>query len=529
MLDLVERVRRLVRTDRDAAAAVLAEVDPLTAIRLVRAFSTYFHLANVAEQVHRARELQATRAERGSWLAQAVERITERGGVARRAERGHRAPRRAPGVHRPPHRGRAAHGADQAAPGRRPARRARAGRGRDRAAPRRAPPGGAHRPAVAERRAARGQARRRRRGAQRRLLPRRAAPQRRARHAARRWSTSSPASASTSRSTRARCASAAGSAATATATPTSLPTTTLDVLELQHEHALRDALAVIDELRADLSSSVRITGVTAQLEASLAADLERLPELDQRYRRLNAEEPYRLKLTCVRQKLLNTRARLAARAPPRARARLRRHRRAARRPRAGARLAAAAPRRADRARAPRAGDAHAGGLRAAPRHARRARARRRPPRGPRRSSSTASATRDRPYRELDRDERRALLAAELPSRRPLAPTPPPLDARGARTYDTFAAIRRALDTYGPDAIESYIVSMCRGADDLLAAAVLAREARPGRPRRRRGADRLRAAAGDAGRAAPRRRHARGAAVRARLPAAAVRCAATCRR
>ena len=95
---------------------------------------------------------------------------------------------------------------------------------------------------------------------------------------------------------------------------------------LQHEHALRDALAVIDELRADLSSSVRITGVTAQLEASLAADLERLPELDQRYRRLNAEEPYRLKLTCVRQKLLNTRARLAGAAPPRARARLRRHR-----------------------------------------------------------------------------------------------------------------------------------------------------------------------------------------------------------
>ena len=76
MLDLVERVRRLVRTDRDAAAAVLAEVDALTAIRLVRAFSTYFNLANVAEQVHRARELQATRAERGSWLAQAVERIT---------------------------------------------------------------------------------------------------------------------------------------------------------------------------------------------------------------------------------------------------------------------------------------------------------------------------------------------------------------------------------------------------------------------------------------------------------------------
>src|SRR5690348_17533905 len=37
MLELVERVRQLVRTDREAAAAILAEADPLTAIRLVRA------------------------------------------------------------------------------------------------------------------------------------------------------------------------------------------------------------------------------------------------------------------------------------------------------------------------------------------------------------------------------------------------------------------------------------------------------------------------------------------------------------
>ena len=79
MLDLVEQVRRLIRSDRDATAAVLADVDPATAIRLVRAFSTYFHLANVAEQVHRGRELAGIRARDGTWLAQATERIAAAG------------------------------------------------------------------------------------------------------------------------------------------------------------------------------------------------------------------------------------------------------------------------------------------------------------------------------------------------------------------------------------------------------------------------------------------------------------------
>ncbi|MEA2255261.1 MAG: phosphoenolpyruvate carboxylase, partial [Solirubrobacteraceae bacterium] len=257
--------------------------------------------------------------------------------------------------------------------------------------------------------------------------------------------------------------------------PNVLPATTLEALALQHEHALRDALALVDGLRADLSSSVRITGVTRQLEESLAADLDRLPELEARYRRLNAEEPYRLKLTCVRHKLLNTRARLNERRvhePGRdylgsddlladlglVRDSLLLHR--------GELVARGRLERAMRTLAAfglhlatldvrEHADAHHDAL-----------------------AQLFDRVGDRParYAELSRDERRDLLAAELPSRRPLAPTPPPLDERGARTYETFAAIRHGLDTYGPEAIESYIVSMCRGSDDVLAAAVLAREA-----------------------------------------------------
>ena len=75
LLALVERVRVLSRSDTDALTELLEGVDLDTAARLVRAFGTYFHLANVTEQVHRARAMRRERLEKGGWLARAVESI----------------------------------------------------------------------------------------------------------------------------------------------------------------------------------------------------------------------------------------------------------------------------------------------------------------------------------------------------------------------------------------------------------------------------------------------------------------------
>ena len=467
MLDLVEQVRRLIRSDRDATAAVLADVDPATAIRLVRAFSTYFHLANVAEQVHRGRELAGIRARDGTWLAQATERIAAAGVPA----------------------------ADLAAEVRRLAVR---------------PVFTAH-PTEAARRTVLAKIRR-----IAALLDVGLEPRVRARLEELidlLWQTDELRIARPDVVDEARNAVyyfdelhrdavphvlegladelarmdldlpldarpiAFGSwiGGDRDGNPNVTPESTMEVLDLQHEHAIRDALAVVDELRLDLSSSVRIAGVTSELEASLARDLEQLPELDARYRRLNAEEPYRLKLTCVRQKLLNTRRRLAQDRPHEpgrdylgaaellddlvvVRDSLLVHRGeliARGRLESAIRTLAAFGLHLATLDVREHADAHHGAL-----------------------GQLFDRLDDgnRPYRDLSREARRELLASELRSRRPLAVSPPPLDAEGARTFETLAIVRRAQERYGGDVIESYIVSMCRGADDVLAAVVLAREA-----------------------------------------------------
>ena len=69
-------------------------------------------------------------------------------------------------------------------------------------------------------------------------------------------------------------------------------------------------------------------------------------------------------------------------------------------------------------------------------------------------------------------ERTNLLATELESRRPLAP---PHQADPTDALALFRTLRTILDRDGDDVIESYIISMTRGVDDILAPVLLARE------------------------------------------------------
>ncbi|MEN9605554.1 MAG: hypothetical protein RJB29_428 [Actinomycetota bacterium] len=80
-------------------------------------------------------------------------------------------------------------------------------------------------------------------------------------------------------------------------------------IRLQNAHFTRTAFKHLDELRQALSVSTKLAGVSAELEKSVAKDLQLLPEIEDRYRRINVEEPYRLKATAIRHKLAITQAR----------------------------------------------------------------------------------------------------------------------------------------------------------------------------------------------------------------------------
>ena len=251
------------------------------------------------------------------------------------------------------------------------------------------------------------------------------------------------------------------------------PEVTRAVIDFQRDHAIGDILPIVDRLLEDLSVSERLSGSDADLRAAVDRDLEHLPEFDRRFLRLNAEEPVRLKLSVIHSRLRLTRERIGSRGlhvPGR-----------------DYRCTSELLDDLMQVRASLAADDSIAAIGVIDRALRVIAA-----------IGLPLATLDLrehsdKYREaigqllgrlpgavdfvsLDADARRELLSAELLSRRPLAPTPPPLDSSALATYGAFVSAREAIERYGPRTVETCIVSMTKGADDVLAAVVLAREA-----------------------------------------------------
>ena len=463
MLDLVEQVRAGSRQDRAGTAALLDSLDVGDATRLVRAFVAYFHLANVTEQVHRARSLRSVRGDMG-WLAKASMAIQAAGVSGAELEEiaGRVAVRPVFTAH--------------------PTEAARLTTL-------------THLRAVAD------------------LLdgqPGRETDRRLAETIELLWLTDDLRVAAPDPLDEARNAAYyftelyrhvvadllaewnrvlldAGAHLPPTATPLRFGSwiggdrdgnpnvtaaITLEVLQLQHEHAIREAVAMVDRLRQDLSMSERLVGVSAEMVRSLEHDLATLPQLEERYLRLNAEEPYRLKAICIREKLSATgrRVRLGEPHTPGQdylderelladlmvmrdsllanRGELIAEGRVA----AAIRLSACWGLHLARLDTREHADAHHRVLDELFRRVGVA------------------------YAALRPAERRKVLVEELTNPRPLAPTPPPVSEAGLRTYQAFEVIRLAQEQFGPGVADTYIVSMTRGADDVLAAVVLAKEA-----------------------------------------------------
>ncbi|QSB04584.1 phosphoenolpyruvate carboxylase [Natronoglycomyces albus] len=476
LLELVEEVRSLVRTDPTAVTRRLARLEVTEEVDLARAFATYFHLANIAEQVHRARDLRRLRVESGGWLERACTEIAAAGispeRVTEAAERLEVRPVFT------------AHPTEAA-------RRSILAKLRKVAdlleseAIDEATIGCAHTEATDARlaeiidmlwqtdelRVERPEPTDEARNAVYYLadLYRDAAGQVLTDLSQVLTHLGAP-----PRSQEASLRFGTWIGGDRDGNPFVTPDVTRQVLIMQHEHGIAAAEGAVGELLGELSVSEAIQPATPELMESLHADLEHL-DIAKRFQRVHSEEPIRLKARCIIAKLGNTRRRHAEGLEHREgvdyldagglladlqliRDSLARHRgqlaargivdRVMRTVAAfGLQLATLDVREHS--------DAHHEVLA---------------------EMFDATGELDRTYASLSADERNQLLARELSGHRPLSSMYVDLTEANRKTFGVFSAIRDARKQFGPEVVESYIISMTHDAADVLAPAILAREA-----------------------------------------------------
>ena len=249
--------------------------------------------------------------------------------------------------------------------------------------------------------------------------------------------------------------------------PNITPEITEEAVVLQVNHAIRTTMAAMNRLRQMLSVSTRIAGATPELSASVEKDLKNIPEFEPRFLRLNVQEPYRLKATAIVHRLAFTRSRHAVRGPhvP------------------GRDYKNTAELLADLTLMRDSLFAHRGELLATGLLERTIRTVA--------AFGLTHATLDirehsdahhnvlqqligGNYKELSHDEKFPVLIEHLASNKKFDTSS--LDAAASKTLNTFVAIEDLIERFGPEVIETYIVSMTKGADDLIAATVLGKQA-----------------------------------------------------
>ena len=249
--------------------------------------------------------------------------------------------------------------------------------------------------------------------------------------------------------------------------PNITPEITKQAIVLQMGHAIRVTLEALDELRQALSVSTKLAGTSEPLLQSVARDLELLPEIEPRFKRINVEEPYRLKATAIRHRLLLTRDRHAngsAHEPGRDYANtdeilndlmLMYNSLLANR---GELIAHGLLERTIRTVA-------AFGVTHATMDVRE--------HSGAHQRVIEALFPDKNYGSLTSQAKCELLTQEITS---TVRDVSNLDELNAKTLRTFSAIRELQDNFDPTVVETYIVSMTKGPEDVLAAVFLAKEA-----------------------------------------------------
>ncbi|MEM7342441.1 MAG: phosphoenolpyruvate carboxylase [Actinomycetota bacterium] len=244
--------------------------------------------------------------------------------------------------------------------------------------------------------------------------------------------------------------------------PNVTPEITREVLAFQRSRALRLLIAEMEALSSELSVSAAVVAVSPEVSAALEADAQLFPRLTSELGVRSPREPYRQRLGVIQQRLQE-----ASEVPPGPRA-----------------YGSAAELQAELGVLSESLIANGGELLARGRLARvrrlvalvgfhlatldiREHAERH-----HESLAELFGPTGVDYVSLSRPERIDLLAEELASRRPLAP---PVATDGPPALQLMGVLREEMDAAGDEIVESYIVSMTRDVDDVLAPAVLARD------------------------------------------------------